>query len=112
MPRRSAEVDDALRLTSFDGPGAAEAPAGAEFLLTGWGCPRIDARITDRRAPAAGRPAQAGHDRALRQPGDGTGLHDRTVGVIGASRIGRLVLQRLRASDVREVLPEQLPYTA
>ncbi|MGA4992488.1 hydroxyacid dehydrogenase [Nonomuraea bangladeshensis] len=36
--------------------------------------------------------------------GDGTGLHDCTVGVIGASRIGRLVLRRLRAFDVEVLL--------
>jgi len=40
--------------------------------------------------------------------GAGTGLYDRTVGVIGASRIGRLVLERLRAFDVRLLLAD--PY--
>ncbi|MFD1147742.1 hydroxyacid dehydrogenase [Saccharothrix hoggarensis] len=36
--------------------------------------------------------------------GDGTGLHDCTVGVVGASRIGRLVLDRLRSFDVEVLL--------
>ncbi|GAB3973934.1 hydroxyacid dehydrogenase [Plantactinospora veratri] len=38
--------------------------------------------------------------------GTGTGLYGRTVGVIGASRIGRLVLERLRAFDVRPLLAD------
>lgn len=42
--------------------------------------------------------------------GDGTGLHDCTVGVIGASRIGRLVLRRLRQFDVEVLLYD--PYVA
>ncbi|MGI5287829.1 hydroxyacid dehydrogenase [Nonomuraea polychroma] len=36
--------------------------------------------------------------------GEGTGLHDCTVGVIGASRIGRLVLRRLRSFEVEVLL--------
>ncbi|UBU16271.1 NAD(P)-dependent oxidoreductase [Nonomuraea gerenzanensis] len=80
--------------------------------------PGIDARIIDvaprrrrahpgRRARLQPRPPYAGgHDRALWQPGDGTGLHDCTVGGIGASRIGRLVLQRLLAFDVRVLLSD------
>jgi phosphoglycerate dehydrogenase-like enzyme len=40
--------------------------------------------------------------------GDGTGLHDCTVGVVGASRIGRLVLRRLRRFDVEVLLHD--PY--
>ncbi|GAA2886350.1 hydroxyacid dehydrogenase [Nonomuraea rubra] len=157
--RRSADVTDAVRLTSFDGPAAAEALAGAEILLTGWGCPRIDTRavaaaprlravlhaagsvkaLVDpavfERGITVSSAAQAnavpvadytvaalvlgaklafgrarhyagGRDRALWQPGDGTGLYDCTVGVIGASRIGRLVLQRLRAFDVRVLLSD------
>jgi phosphoglycerate dehydrogenase-like enzyme len=40
--------------------------------------------------------------------GAGGGLYDRTVGVIGASRTGRLVLDRLRTSDVRLLVAD--PY--
>ncbi|PSL52734.1 phosphoglycerate dehydrogenase-like enzyme [Saccharothrix carnea] len=36
--------------------------------------------------------------------GDGTGLHDCAVGVVGASRIGRLVLRRLQSFDVEVLL--------
>ncbi|WP_328813705.1 hydroxyacid dehydrogenase [Nonomuraea cypriaca] len=42
--------------------------------------------------------------------GEGTGLHGCTVGVIGASRIGRLVLRRLRAFDVEVLLYD--PYVS
>lgn len=50
------------------------------------------------------------HDRAAGEwrSGAGTGLHDRTVGVIGASRTGRLVLDRLNAFDVRLLVAD--PY--
>jgi phosphoglycerate dehydrogenase-like enzyme len=50
------------------------------------------------------------HDRAAGdwRSGAGTGLYGRTVGVIGASRTGRLVLERLRAFDVRLLLAD--PY--
>jgi phosphoglycerate dehydrogenase-like enzyme len=43
------------------------------------------------------------HDRGAGEwrSGAGTGLHGRTIGVVGASRTGRLVLDRLRAFDVR-----------
>ncbi|MEU4746972.1 hydroxyacid dehydrogenase, partial [Actinosynnema sp. NPDC023658] len=40
--------------------------------------------------------------------GAGTGLYGRTIGVVGASRTGRLVLDRLRAFDVRLLLTD--PY--
>lgn len=40
--------------------------------------------------------------------GEGTGLFDRTVGIIGASRTGRLVLDRLRGHNVRSLLAD--PY--
>ncbi|WP_234358932.1 hydroxyacid dehydrogenase [Plantactinospora sp. BC1] len=44
--------------------------------------------------------------------GTGTGLYGRTVGVIGASRIGRLVLERLRAFDVQPLLADPYLSTA
>jgi phosphoglycerate dehydrogenase-like enzyme len=50
------------------------------------------------------------HDRAAGDwhSGTGTGFYGRTVGIIGASRIGRLVLARLAAFDVRLLLAD--PY--
>ncbi len=162
--RRSADLDAATAFTSFDGPEAARALARAEILLTGWGCPRIDAGVLDaapglrailhaagtvkamvdpvvfdrgivvssaaqanavpvadftvaalvmgaKRAFGRARHYANGDDESLWRPGAGTGLHDCTVGVIGASRIGRLVLHRLRAFDVRVLLsdPRSVP---
>ena len=127
--------------------------ASVEVLLTGWGCPRIDAAALDRLPrleliahaagtvkghvdPAcwdrgvavttaaaanavpvaeftlaqvilAGKAAStASHLYTQRQAAVGpadlplVGNYDRTVGIIGASTIGRLVLERLRALDV------------
>ena len=50
------------------------------------------------------------HDRSAGdwRSGAGTGLLGRTIGIIGASRTGRLVLDRLRAHDVRLLLAD--PY--
>jgi phosphoglycerate dehydrogenase-like enzyme len=49
-------------------------------------------------------------DRAAgdRRSSAATGLYERTIGIIGASRTGRLVLDRLRGFDVRLLLAE--PY--
>ncbi|MFE9751164.1 hydroxyacid dehydrogenase [Saccharothrix saharensis] len=44
--------------------------------------------------------------------GDGTGLHGCTVGVVAASRIGRLVLERLRSFDVELLLHDPHVTTA
>ncbi|MEU4223449.1 hydroxyacid dehydrogenase [Nonomuraea sp. NPDC026600] len=52
----------------------------------------------------------AGADRSAWQPGAGTGLHHCTVGVIGASRVGRHVLRRLRDFDVDILLAD--PYVS
>ncbi len=157
--RQLVDIDPATTFTSFDGPVAAAALAEADVLLTGWGCPRVDAGVL-AAAPrlravvhAAGTvkacvdPVVFEHGvvvssaadvnavpvadytmamlvlgtkrafgRARRYatavegapadwlPGDGTGLHDCTVGVVGASRIGRLVLRRLRSFDVEVLL--------
>jgi phosphoglycerate dehydrogenase-like enzyme len=148
-------------LTSFEGKPARAALPGAEILVTGWGCPRIDGGVLDAapglravihaagsvkghvdpavfaRGVAVSSAAQANavpvaeytvaaitlaakqaftrarwyaSDRAAGdwQSGAGTGLYGRTVGIVGASRIGRLVLSRLRAFDVRLLLAD--PY--
>ncbi|MEU8144989.1 hydroxyacid dehydrogenase [Nonomuraea sp. NPDC048901] len=161
--RQSVEVDATVTFTSFEGEAAARALAGAEFLLTGWGCPRIDAEVL-KAAPglravvhAAGSVKaivdpvvfergilvssaaeanavpvaeytiamlvlgakrvfeRAGHyaagaDRSAWQQGAGTGLYDCTVGVIGASRVGRHVLRRLRDFEVDILLSD--PYVS
>lgn len=48
------------------------------------------------------------HDRGAGdwRSGAGTGLYGRTVGIVGASRIGRLVIDRLRSFDVRVLLAD------
>ncbi|TDD19133.1 hydroxyacid dehydrogenase [Nonomuraea diastatica] len=131
-----------------------ETLSDVDVLITGWGCPRIDAAVLDRAprlraiAHAAGsvkghlapevfergivvssaaaanavpvadytmsmlvlaaksvpRRARAyatGHwpdglRPGLPHPGERAGLRDATVGVVGASRVGRLVIERLR----------------
>ncbi|GAA2043645.1 hydroxyacid dehydrogenase [Catenulispora yoronensis] len=141
------DIDHGLAVTDFSDPRARAALAGAELLLTGWGCPVLDAQVLDA-APklravvhAAGSvkhhlstdfwtrgilvssAAQANAYpvaqftvsvillsgkrvfEMARQYSDGAfkksstsprfGNTGRTVGVIGASRIGRLVVPML-----------------
>lgn len=45
--RRLVRIDPALVVRDFTDPGAARALAEAEVLITGWGCPRIDAEVLD-----------------------------------------------------------------
>lgn len=156
------ELDPALTLTAFDHPAARAALRHAEILISGWGCPRVDAAVLDA-APnlracvhAAGtvknhldpvvfqrglavssaasanavpvaeytvamlilgakqafaRAARYARDPAVAAAASAdSGLFGCTVGVIGASRIGRLVLQRLRAFDVTPLLHD--PYVS
>ncbi|MEV4571553.1 hydroxyacid dehydrogenase [Nonomuraea sp. NPDC049419] len=163
--RQLVDIDPAARFTSLAGPAAAAALEKADLLITGWGCPRIDADVL-AAAPrlralvhAAGtvkarvdpvvfehgvvvssaaeanavpvadytiamlvlgakqafsrarRYAAAGEDSPRDWlSGEGTGLHGCTVGVIGASRIGRHVLHRLRQFDVEVLLHD--PYVS
>jgi phosphoglycerate dehydrogenase-like enzyme len=152
-----ADIDPATTFTSFD--GQSEALAEADILLSGWGCPRIDAGVLAAAPRLRAVVHAAGTVKALVDPvvfergvivssaaeanavpvadytmamlvlgakqafsrakryaaavegmprdwlsGEGTGLHNCTVGVIGASRIGRLVLRRLGSYDVRVLL--------
>lgn len=41
--RQTADIDPALVVQDFAAPTAAPALAGAEVLITGWGCPHLDA---------------------------------------------------------------------
>lgn len=157
--RQWVDVDPAVTFTSFEGQAAAEALAEADILLTGWGCPRIDAGVLAAAPRLRGLMHAAGTVKAQLDPavfdsglvvssaaeanavpvadytvamlvlgakqafsrarryaaaaagtprdwlsGEGTGLRDCTVGVIGASRVGRLVLRRLREFDVEVLL--------
>lgn len=152
-----ATCDPALVVTDF-GTAPRQPLATADVLLTGWGCPRVDAAALDLMpalrlvAHAAGSVkahldpecwqrgvevttaaaanaipvveftlAQiilAGKDvlgaahryaRGLPHPAESTvpvGNYGRTVGVIGASLIGRGVLERLRAFDLDRVVAD------
>lgn len=156
----TAELLDPSLISEFDSPDAVRALASAEVLLTGWGCPPVDAGLLER-APrlravihAAGTvktflsPAAfdrgitvssaaaanavpvaeytlaaiimgakrvfplAGLYRARRTHRTGAdldrqhwlGTHGLTVGVVGASRIGRRVIELLRVVLDAEVL--------
>ncbi|MFJ2742528.1 hydroxyacid dehydrogenase [Streptomyces sp. NPDC087440] len=136
--------------------------AEADLLITGWGCPPVDAaalagaprlraafhaagsvkqvfapavwergivvssaasanagpvadytvsaiRLAAKRAFALAADYRAGHPRDL-TVSPRTGLTARTVGVVGASHIGRLVLERLAGAGVRLVVSD--PYLA
>ncbi|MFI9616236.1 hydroxyacid dehydrogenase [Streptomyces sp. NPDC052023] len=153
-----ADTDPSLVVHDFADPAAATALAGAEVLLTGWGCPPLTAGalarmpalrtvvhaagsvkphitpacwergLTVTSAAAANalpvaeytvaailfsgkRVLRAAHVyrekrawvNALDVVGDG-GNHGRTVGVVGASRIGRRVIELLRPYDLRVLL--------
>lgn len=133
----------------------------AEILLTGWGCPRIDAAalahlpklravlhaagsikghvtpavfergiVVSSAAAINARPVAeytvaalvfglkhafrhadayaGGRPRLAHVPGDTSGVSGTVIGIVGASRIGRLVAQLLRAYDVRVLINDPL----
>jgi len=155
-----ASVADPEPLTRFDDARAARLLPRADVLLTGWGCPRIDAAVLDHaprlRAILHAAGTVKGHvaedawargvrvcsaaaanavpvaeytvaaillagKRAFRLqrlyrdlrgfrlwPNEVPPLGNlgRTVGIVGASRIGRLVLERLRPFDFVRLLAD------
>ncbi|MGC9541377.1 hydroxyacid dehydrogenase [Streptomyces sp. UG1] len=159
--RESVDIDPALVAEDFTDPVVAEVLARTEILVTGWGCPRLEAAVLDaapklravlhsagsvkglatpelwRRGVAvssaaaanavpvaeytlamillAGKDLFAARDRLRTErafPGwglvPGIGNHGRRVGVIGASRIGRKVIELLRPFDLAVALTD--PY--
>ncbi|MET9830288.1 hydroxyacid dehydrogenase [Streptomyces sp. NPDC006385] len=151
--RRSVDIDPALVAEDLTDPRLKDALARTEILVTGWGCPRLDAAVLDaaprlravlhsagsvkslatpelwRRGIAVssaavanavpvaeytlamilltGKDLFAARDRLRTErafPGwglvPGIGNHGRRVGVIGASRIGRKVIELLRPFDL------------
>ncbi|MFG3027258.1 hydroxyacid dehydrogenase [Streptomyces sp. NPDC048253] len=159
--RQSAEIDPALVVRDFTDPAAASALAGAEILITGWGCPRLDpdildttprlrtvlhaagsvrslvgealwsrgvtvsSAVTGNAVPVAeytlamillsGKDAFVHRERFRRthaQPTPAetatTGNLGRRIGVIGASRVGRRLLELLRPYDFEVLLHD--PY--
>ncbi|MET7687489.1 hydroxyacid dehydrogenase [Streptomyces sp. NPDC005483] len=159
--REYVDIDPALVADDFTDPALADVLARTEILVTGWGCPRLDAAVLDaapklravlhsagsvkgfataeiwRRGIAVSSAAEAnalpvaeytlamillvGKDVFARRermraerafPGwgvvPGIGNHGRRVGVIGASRIGRKVIELLRPFDLAVSLTD--PY--
>ena len=150
--RQTAAIDPTLVVRDFTDPAAAEALARAEVLITGWGCPHLDADVLARAPRLRGVLHAAGSVRSLigeavwqrditvisavtgnalpvaeytlamilltgkdafthrerfrathAYPGHAetahTGNLGRRVGVIGASRVGRRLLELLRPFD-------------
>lgn len=158
-----ADLDDDVVVEDFSDPAAAVRLSEAEFLLSGWGCPPVDAAVLDRaprlRAVLHAAGTVKGHlspdcwDRGLRVSSaavanalpvaeftvaailwsgkDVLGFRDRyradrtftpgtlypavgnfrrRVGVVGASHIGRRVIELLRPFDLDIALAD--PYAS
>jgi phosphoglycerate dehydrogenase-like enzyme len=162
--REHADLAPALVAEDFTEPEIREALARTEVLITGWGCPRLDAAALDA-APKlravlhaagsvkgfttpevwrrgilvssaaaanalpvaeytlamillAGKDVLARRDRMRGHrahphgdigPGSGAhGNHGRRVGIVGASRVGRRLIELLRPFDLRVALTD--PY--
>ncbi|MFJ8715550.1 hydroxyacid dehydrogenase [Streptomyces violaceus] len=161
--RRTADIDPGLVVRDFADPAAAGALARAEVLITGWGCPHLDAgvlaavpkldavlhaagsvrslvgealwergvtvssAVTGNALPVAeytlamillvGKDAFDHREHFRRThayPGPAetaaTGNLGRRVGVIGASRVGRRLLELLRPFDLTVLLHD--PYVS
>ncbi|WP_031172018.1 hydroxyacid dehydrogenase [Streptomyces durhamensis] len=161
--RRAADLDPALVVRDFTDPAAAGALAAAEVLITGWGCPHLDAGIlaaapglravlhaagsvrslvgealwkhgvtvssavTGNALPVAeytlamilllGKDAFEHRERYRRTrthptPAEtaATGNLGRRVGVVGASRVGRRLMELLRPFDLTVLLHD--PYVS
>ncbi|MHC3469767.1 hydroxyacid dehydrogenase [Streptomyces sp. 7R007] len=159
--RASVRIDPALVAQDLADPGLREILARTEILVTGWGCPRLDADVLDaapnlravlhsagsvkgfvtpelwRRGIAvssaaaanavpvaeytlamillAGKDVFASRERMRAErtsPGwgvvPGIGNLGIRVGIVGASRIGRRVIELLRPFDLRAALSD--PY--
>ncbi|MFE5814592.1 hydroxyacid dehydrogenase [Streptomyces sp. NPDC056479] len=160
---QTAAIDPALVVRDFADPATAEALAGAEVLITGWGCPRLDAdalaaapalravlhaagsvrslvgdalwkagvavssAVTGNALPVAeytlamillaGKDTfthrerfRASHTYPSAAETAATGNVGRRVGVIGASRVGRRLLELLRPFDFTVLLHD--PYVS
>jgi phosphoglycerate dehydrogenase-like enzyme len=162
---QAADLDPALVVRDFTDPTAAEALAGAEFLITGWGCPRLDtdvlaaaprlrsvlhaagsvrslvgdelwkrgitvsSAVTGNALPVAeytlamillaGKDTfthrerfRATHTYPSPTETTTTGNVGRRIGVIGASRVGRRLLELLRPFDFSVLLHDPYVSTA
>ncbi|MGW7817506.1 hydroxyacid dehydrogenase [Streptomyces puniciscabiei] len=155
--RRTADIDAQLVVQDFTDPSAADALASADVLITGWGCPHLDAgalaavprlravlhaagsvrsligeavwkhgvtvssAVTGNALPVAeytlamillaGKDAfehRERYGRAHTRPSPaetaGTGNFRRRVGLVGASRVGRRLMELLRPFDLTVLL--------
>ncbi|MEU6506394.1 hydroxyacid dehydrogenase [Streptomyces sp. NPDC046942] len=160
---RAADIEPALVVRDFTDPAAAGALASADVLITGWGCPHLDAgalaaapglravlhaagsvrslvgealwshgvtvssAVTGNALPVAeytlamillvGKDTFEHRERYRRthtHPGPAetaaTGNLGRRIGVIGASRVGRRLLELLRPFDLTVLLHD--PYVS
>ena len=64
-------------LRRFDEPRAPPLLADAEILVTGWGCPRIDASVLGRGAATEADRPRRGLDQGLGDPGRVRARHPR-----------------------------------
>ncbi|MGW2645236.1 hydroxyacid dehydrogenase [Streptomyces sp. NPDC001393] len=161
--RRTADIDTELVVRDFTDPAMAGTLATAEVLITGWGCPHLDAgvlttvpklravlhaagsvrslvgealwqhgvtvssAVTGNALPVAeytlamillvGKDAfdhreryRRTHDRPNPAETAGTGNLGRRVGVVGASRVGRRLMELLRPFDLTVLLHD--PYVS
>jgi phosphoglycerate dehydrogenase-like enzyme len=161
--RRTADIDTELVVRDFTDPAGAAALAQAEVLITGWGCPHLDAgvlatvpklravlhaagsvrslvgealwkhcvtvssAVTGNAVPVAeytlamillaGKDALAHRERYRRThagppPAEtaATGNLGRRVGIVGASRVGRRLIELLRPFDLTVLLHD--PYVS
>jgi phosphoglycerate dehydrogenase-like enzyme len=161
--RQTSELDPTLVVQDFTDPAAAEALARTEILITGWGCPHLDAgvlaaapelravlhaagsvrslvgdalwkagvvvssAVTGNALPVAeytlamilltGKDAFAFRERfrtthtyPTNAETAATGNVGRRIGVIGASRVGRRLLELLRPFDFTVLLHD--PYVS
>ncbi|MFJ9862806.1 hydroxyacid dehydrogenase [Streptomyces sp. NPDC101165] len=159
--RACVEIDPTLVAHDFTEPRVREALSRTEVLVTGWGCPRLDAAALDAAPELRAVLHAAGSVKGFTSPevwqrgivvssaaaanalpvaeytlamillagkdvfafrdllrarrtfpyGDivpGIGNHGRRVGVVGASRIGRRLIELLRPHDLRVSLAD--PY--
>ncbi|CAL9409464.1 Formate dehydrogenase, mitochondrial [Streptomyces sp. enrichment culture] len=155
--RRTAELDPTLVVRDFTDPAAADALAGADVLITGWGCPHLGAdvlaavprlravlhaagsvrslvgdalwqhgvtvssAVTGNAVPVAeytlamillaGKDAFGHRERyrtthAFPSPAQTAAIGNlgRRVGVVGASRVGRRLLELLRPHEFEVLL--------
>jgi phosphoglycerate dehydrogenase-like enzyme len=88
----------------FDDPALAPLLPRVEVLVTGWGAPRLDRAALDAMPRLRLVAHLAGTVKGHLAPG--LGNYGKTVGIVGASRIGRRVIELLRPFDLHVLLSD------